>query len=191
MARWLEILYEFDMDIQHRPGTKHGNADGLSCMPCRQCEHCSERRDKHSVHSAVDISPSQSDEQVSLLKAEQDDRDVQLVKGWVENEIRPSYEVIKKEWFVVKSLLGQWENLIIEDGLLSRKLKSCDSNVEHLQGLVPQSQRRKVLLFFHEIRFSGHLGIKKTISKIRQKYDWPGLRNDVRSYIAGCDDCWK
>ena len=30
MARWLEIVYEFDMDIQHGPGTKHGNADSRS-----------------------------------------------------------------------------------------------------------------------------------------------------------------
>ena len=30
MARWLEILNEFDMDIQHGPGTKHVNADSRS-----------------------------------------------------------------------------------------------------------------------------------------------------------------
>jgi hypothetical protein len=65
-------------------------------MPCRQCEHCSERRDKHAVHSAVDISPSEYDEQVSLLKAQQSDRDNKVVKGWVENGIRPSYEEIKR-----------------------------------------------------------------------------------------------
>ena len=37
VARWLEILAEFDMDIQHRSGAKHGNADGLSRRPCSQC----------------------------------------------------------------------------------------------------------------------------------------------------------
>ena len=25
------------MKIEHRPGKQHGNADGLSRMPCRQC----------------------------------------------------------------------------------------------------------------------------------------------------------
>ena len=62
MTRWLEILYEFDIDIQHRPGTKHSNADRLSRLPCRQCEHYNERRDKHVVHSAVYISSSESEE---------------------------------------------------------------------------------------------------------------------------------
>jgi hypothetical protein len=80
----------------------------------------------------------------------------------VENEIRPSYEEIKTEGFVVKSYWGQWKILIIEDGLLSRELTSSDSKVEQLQALVPQSQRRKVLLYCHDIMFSGNLGIKKT-----------------------------
>ena len=33
LARWLEELSTFDMEIVHRPGKKHANADGLSRMP--------------------------------------------------------------------------------------------------------------------------------------------------------------
>ena len=38
MARWLERLARFDFDIEHRPGVKHGNSDGLSRVPCEG--HC-------------------------------------------------------------------------------------------------------------------------------------------------------
>ena len=31
MARWLTFIEQFDYEIEHRPGTRHGNADGLSC----------------------------------------------------------------------------------------------------------------------------------------------------------------
>ena len=34
MARWLERLARFDFNIEHRPGLKHGNSDGLSRIPC-------------------------------------------------------------------------------------------------------------------------------------------------------------
>ena len=37
MARWLGILAEYDFQIQHHPGAKHGNADALSRFPCKQC----------------------------------------------------------------------------------------------------------------------------------------------------------
>ena len=30
VARWLEVLSEFDFDVLHRPGKKHANADALS-----------------------------------------------------------------------------------------------------------------------------------------------------------------
>jgi len=29
LARWLTFIEQFDYEIEHRPGTKHGNADGL------------------------------------------------------------------------------------------------------------------------------------------------------------------
>jgi len=32
-ARWLEILEEFDYDIEHRAGAKHNNADAMSRRP--------------------------------------------------------------------------------------------------------------------------------------------------------------
>lgn len=33
LGRWLEELSQYDMSIEHRPGTKHLNADGLSRIP--------------------------------------------------------------------------------------------------------------------------------------------------------------
>ena len=186
MARWLEILSAYEMEIQHRPGRKHANADGLSRLPCKQCEHCNEDyQDK--VQSAV----VKTNDDVCLLEAQQNDSDIQKVKTWLEKETRPPYDEIKQEGFVVKSLWGQWNNLIIEHGLVCRRWETPGSNIAYFQALVPQNQRRRVLNFCHDIRSSGHLGIKKTLSKIRQRYYWPGLQNDVRAYIAGCDACWK
>ena len=36
-ARWLTVLSTYDFSIEHRPGNRHSNADGLSQIPCRQC----------------------------------------------------------------------------------------------------------------------------------------------------------
>ena len=48
VARWLELLAEFKYTIEHRPGPKHGNADGLSCQRCADCKQCQpiEKRDR-------------------------------------------------------------------------------------------------------------------------------------------------
>lgn len=32
LARWLEVLEQFDFQVVHRPGGKHANADALSTV---------------------------------------------------------------------------------------------------------------------------------------------------------------
>lgn len=36
---------------------------------------------------------------------------------------------------------------------------------------------------------SGHLGIKKTLSKVQSRYFWYQLRNDVKKWCTKCDIC--
>ena len=38
VARWIQVLGEYDYEVVHRPGRGHGNADGLSRRPCVQCQ---------------------------------------------------------------------------------------------------------------------------------------------------------
>ena len=46
IARWIQHLQEYDLEIQHRPGRLHGNADALSRRPCEpSCYHC----ERHEV----------------------------------------------------------------------------------------------------------------------------------------------
>jgi hypothetical protein len=40
IARWLEVLSEYDFEIQHRQGRSHQNADSLSRIICAQCPQC-------------------------------------------------------------------------------------------------------------------------------------------------------
>jgi hypothetical protein len=48
MCRWLDLIAEFDMVIEHRPGARHGNADGCSRanMACSQCKLSAESYEK-------------------------------------------------------------------------------------------------------------------------------------------------
>ena len=70
-----------------------------------------------------------------------------------------------------------------------RRWDILNTNEVYWQGIIPLSHRRIVLKYSHDIKASGHLGIKKTLSKIRQSYYWPGLQNDVKAYVGGCDIC--
>ena len=41
----------------------------------------------------------------------------------------------------------------------------------------------------HAQPFSGHLGVTKTLSKIREHYFWPGLSRLIVDYVRQCKDC--
>ena len=49
IARWLEVLGNYDFVLKHHPGKQHGNADALSrrSLTCEECQQClnAERRD--------------------------------------------------------------------------------------------------------------------------------------------------
>jgi transposase InsO family protein len=49
--------------------------------------------------------------------------------------------------------------------------------------------RPEVLFECHDSILSGHLGCKKTIEKIRQRYYWFGMKEDVHLHIKQCDVC--
>ena len=41
----------------------------------------------------------------------------------------------------------------------------------------------------HDHPLSGHLGVRKTMSRIWSHFCWPGLKNDVREYCRRCQVC--
>ena len=53
LARWLEVLSSYNMQIEHRPGLRHQNADALSRRPCYQCgcDTCPDSKPKRCTRS--------------------------------------------------------------------------------------------------------------------------------------------
>ena len=96
---------------------------------------------------------------------------------------------MSSQGLVVKALWAQRQMLDIENEILYRKWEDQKGTI--LQAIVPLSERRKVLSYCHDHQTAGHLGIKKTLSKVRQSYYWPGLQRDVRQYVADCEKCQK
>ncbi|KAG5873722.1 hypothetical protein JTB14_009363 [Gonioctena quinquepunctata] len=56
---------------------------------------------------------------------------------------------------------------------------------------VPKTQRLEVLRENHDEVTAGHMMIAKTLARIAQRYDWPGMFRDVAKYVRGCRTCKK
>jgi hypothetical protein len=47
----------------------------------------------------------------------------------------------------------------------------------------------QLLQAYHDNPTSGHLGINKTWHKIRDRFFWPGMYNDIKRYVLSCTKC--
>ena len=78
-------------------------------------------------------------------------------------------------------------NLSIDtDGRLWRR-RDPPSGASQL--VVPQEERRDMISRFHDSLFAGHLGVSRTVFHLQSRVYWPGLRQDVRTYLASCAVC--
>lgn len=55
--------------------------------------------------------------------------------------------------------------------------------------VIPKSQRRDALWECHDSPLSGHLGIFKTLQRLKLYYYWPGMATDTARYVNKCEVC--
>ena len=77
---------------------------------------------------------------------------------------------------VLKGYWAQWESVTLENGLLKRAWESADGRDVVMQLIVPRSKVQSVLKEMHDGKSGGHLGVNKTLDKIRKRFYWLHLR---------------
>src|ERR1700741_369143 len=59
------------------------------------------------------------------------------------------------------------------------------------QRVVLPDQIEIILFNLHKDRSGAHLGIETTYEKVKERYYWPQMYEDVRQYIKNCENCQK
>ena len=299
LARWMEELSQYNMDIQHRAGKKHGNADGMSrvpdplqpctecntevdpselpCHPCKFCQRAHEQwsdfksevddaiplarvrylekrrlreerattRDQDDYSSAFQQlldpgspteagredmlassptegckevyylgsqdrdsgSESDGEEEADLENQERDqgpnwlqqysleelkssqnqDQSLVTIIDWIQSGQQPSQNEIFSSSTVTKVLWRNKDLLQLKKGLLYYQWVTLHE--DRLLWIAPKGMRKEILEQCHDTKTSGHLGVDKTIARVRQRFFWPGMTTDVSVFIKGCSVC--
>lgn len=258
-ARWIEALSAYDFQILYRPGTKHGNADGMSRCPnprqcqcedasslkCGPCDKCVKRSvvmqssflEDEVVRRTEGGTPPKSDCTLVFLmwtyllcflvslgiargdttleaspeyiergartsstwamhyspdvlhQKQLEDADIGPVLKWKEDGKRPSSEDVASASPATRFYWLNWDSLLIQHGPLCRKFQRKDGTATYIQLLIPNCLKNEILKQVHDSPLGGHLGWKKTLEKVRQRYFWFELREDVKQWVAKCDVC--
>ena len=185
ISRWLEVLSDFDYTIQYRTGAKHSNADGLS-----RCQEPS--------LPALAVVDQTSDQFDSCLwrELQEKDSDISVALSWFENGLinaeKPNADHLMGTSRFVRHLWANRQQLEFSDEVLCRRFVSTVAHEpSFLQVVVPKCMRGKILTQYHDESNGGggHLGIDKTLKKVRQRFHWYGLREDVENWVKSCQSC--
>ena len=87
-----------------------------------------------------------------------------------------------------KILLGQWENLLIVNGIYYKKLiKEHESEILRL--VAPKEIREIIFYQLYYNKIDGHFGIDRTLNSIRSRFYWPYMNEDIKQWCSECDIC--
>ena len=135
--------------------------------------------------------PTYSTKDIGTLQRE--DPDLGLLHEWVDKNQLPTREEVNAMSPAVRKFWSNWDNIVKIGHVLYQKIVSENQKEtsDTYQLLVPKVLRKEVLRNCHDSVCAGHLGVNKTVEKLRTKFYWYRYKEDVRLHIARCDVCKK
>ena len=124
-----------------------------------------------------------------VQKLQEKDSDLSLIISAMKVGKRPQHSDIVAQKPAVRYYWSIWKSLILQNGCLYRRFYRQDGTGSHLQFVVPKALRPEILQQMHNSVLSGHLGWKKTLEKLLQRFYWFNVRDDVHMWLLKCDTC--
>lgn len=196
-ARWTNVLTRFKLDPRRIEGSMNVQADALS----RRVDLDGGRDEVQSMRRAqaelalqhLGLSPkvqSTTDTTATLAVVVEDEIDGAQVEDEIDGAQVSSLRLIEdiknayaSDDHCVKMLNDpQRYHVTSSDGLIFN---------EHNRILVPAvpKVRSAILVECHDTLTSGHLGISKTVARVRKNFDWNGVVADAHDFVNSCTQC--
>ena len=126
-----------------------------------------------------------------MAEAQKADESLKNVRVWVEKQHVPRNNELQGLPRLGWQMYNQLGSLYLHDDVLCRKFEPLNGSEPYLQQIVPPALVSEIISSLHGSTTAGHLGTHKTIEKIRQRFYWPGFKEDVKHYIRCCEPCQK
>lgn len=183
--RWAAQLANFDFTVKYRAGHENANADSLSRFPVDRMAPMEVRRVEATEDDCEPVIDLPDVEE--WRKSQGEDEELQQVWKYVESSSAPSTMERANMSLTVKQLLRHSVKLVIQDGVLYKKMIDPSTHELHLQIICPASRREEVWRRYHDA--SAHAGVSRTLSRVRLHFFWPKMEEIVKGYHLGCVAC--
>ncbi|KAJ8946169.1 hypothetical protein NQ318_004422 [Aromia moschata] len=162
---------------------RHGQTEGVLPVLDSSKDTCNELL----MTTTVQVEDEWSSEEV--MKSQKKDNDLRLIRNWVKNGVRPTWQEVSRYGTTIKGYWAQWNSLSLRDGLLHRKWESPDGVSAVYQLVLPKARIHQVLEELHSSPSGGHFGVTRTLARVRDRFYWVNCHRDVEEWCKRCDLC--
>src|ERR1044072_1030059 len=107
-----------------------------------------------------------------------------LLQTFLQNQILPDTLTTQQQ----KQIKQQSKHFQLKNGFL---YKIDKRNNKNLLRVVRKYEMEPVLYMFHNDPTAGHFSVDKMFDKIRDRYYWPQMYENIREYVKSCDACQR
>ena len=188
LARWLEILGEFQFEIVHRPGRLHEAPDALSRRPdpTQEVSTQTDTMDFQSPPVAARHVQSMWPSDFMCSAQNSDPAMAEVKRQLAGSTQRPSQSSVSKG---ALPYWRQWSRLRLIDNVLYRVFRAGPRGHDQLQLVVPPQLVPVVLGSLHDGPSGGHFNASKLAKVARLRFWWPLLERTVTEFCEQCRRC--
>jgi len=127
-----------------------------------------------------------------IAAANEKDPELSIFAGWLRESLLPlGKDELARHDPITKSLHAQWERFKITEGVIYRRFWEGRRENDTWQMVSPVEYREEIMQTAHASVTGGHMGVKKTQTKVAKRAYWVGWTRDVRDFCRRCDVCAK
>jgi predicted aspartyl protease len=173
LARWIMFLQQYDMEIIHRPGRAHNNADGLS------------RREWGTT--VLQIDDGNDSQLQELARKQRDDHELRDIISYLEYKTLPSDDKLARRIMLISEAYHlNYARVLYR---ILPKLQGGDGEDDLLRLVIPKDMRSDIIVAAHDHVLAAHYGVAKTYQKIKSRYYWVGMFADIEHWVRSCPSC--
>ena len=178
LGRWAIRLANVKYTIRYRPGRVHENADCLSRIPIASVTAVSPSMDETTAET--------SDTKIIYEEQQKDRLCKEILAYWESGLLWDDDNRNPPTW------AREIDLFFLSNGILCRNSTPYSKKRRQFsqqQIVMPLSLRKRLMEDYHDAPISGHLAFRRTLYRVRDKFYWPSMVDDIKEYCKACTEC--
>ena len=118
-----------------------------------------------------------------------EDKSICHIMGWKEAGKFPEWASIAHPHPTTKAYWAQWDSFAVKEGVLNHRWELPELGKVTWQLVLPKGLGTSVLKQLHDNHVGGHIGVSKTLPKVRERLYCIHCRCDVEEWRQRSDLC--